>query len=81
LAAGVHAGPAQAELEQGECTVEKQADVPVEMRDGTILMADVYRPQGEGTFPVLLQRLPYDKAAAQTYVYVNCPPFRPDSSA
>ena len=55
LAAGVHAGPALAELEQGECALEKQADVPVEMRDGTILMADVYRPQEEGTYPVLLQ--------------------------
>ena len=31
------------------------------MRDGTILFADVYRPDGPGPFPVLLQRTPYDK--------------------
>ena len=31
------------------------------MRDGTVLSADVYRPQGEESYPVLLQRTPYDK--------------------
>ncbi|WP_078428226.1 CocE/NonD family hydrolase [Alkalihalobacterium alkalinitrilicum] len=31
------------------------------MRDGTTLYADVYRPDGEGKFPVLLQRIPYNK--------------------
>ncbi|MDT0566272.1 CocE/NonD family hydrolase [Streptomyces sp. DSM 3412] len=38
-----------------------QFDVPVEMRDGTVLRADVYRPAGEGPWPVLLTRLPYGK--------------------
>lgn len=36
-------------------------DVPVPMRDGTVLRADVYRPVAEGTFPVLLCRHPYGK--------------------
>jgi putative CocE/NonD family hydrolase len=36
-------------------------DVPVPMRDGTILRADVYRPSGPGRYPVLLKRTPYDK--------------------
>ena len=36
-------------------------DVPVEMRDGTVLRADVYRPDSDATWPVLLQRTPYDK--------------------
>lgn len=31
------------------------------MRDGVILYADVYRPNEEGAFPVLLTRLPYSK--------------------
>lgn len=31
------------------------------MRDGTILRANVYRPAGEGRWPVLLTRLPYGK--------------------
>jgi uncharacterized protein len=53
-------------------------DVKVAMRDGVFLRADVYRPQAEGKFPVLLQRTPYDKrnfafglkAAARGYVVV-----------
>jgi uncharacterized protein len=39
--------------------------VPAEMRDSTILRADVYRPSSGGPFPVILTRLPYDKAQAQ----------------
>ena len=31
------------------------------MRDGTHLVADVYRPDAEGRFPTLLQRTPYDR--------------------
>ena len=38
-------------------------DVPVPMRDGTVLLADVYRPDGPGAWPALLQHTPYDKAA------------------
>ena len=40
-------------------TVETNLSVP--MRDGVKLYADVYRPEGQGPFPVLLQRTPYDK--------------------
>ncbi|HLQ28439.1 MAG TPA: CocE/NonD family hydrolase [Ktedonobacteraceae bacterium] len=36
-------------------------DVPAKMRDGTVLRANVYRPVGEGKWPVLLTRLPYGK--------------------
>jgi uncharacterized protein len=36
-------------------------DVAMKARDGVILRADVYRPDGAGRFPVLLSRLPYDK--------------------
>ena len=35
--------------------------VPVRMRDGTTLYADVYRPDGSGQYPTLLSRTPYDK--------------------
>ncbi len=44
-------------------------DVPARMRDGVILYADVYRPEGKGPFPVLLMRTPYDKTQALTSVY------------
>ncbi len=36
-------------------------DVPCETRDGTVLRADVYRPNDKGSWPVLLCRTPYDK--------------------
>src|SRR5215831_12063643 len=36
-------------------------DVAMTTRDGVILRADVYRPDGPGRFPALLSRLPYDK--------------------
>lgn len=36
-------------------------DVPATMRDGTVLRANIYRPAGEGRWPVLLTRLPYGK--------------------
>jgi putative CocE/NonD family hydrolase len=45
--------------------VTLQRDVPCRMRDGVTLYADVYRPQGEGPFPVILMRLPYDKTSAE----------------
>ncbi len=34
------------------------------MRDGVVLVADIYRPDTELKFPVLLQRTPYNRAGA-----------------
>src|SRR5215208_5607226 len=45
--------------------VTVQCNVPARMRDGVTLYADVYRPVGEGPFPVILMRLPYDKTQAE----------------
>jgi uncharacterized protein len=42
-------------------TVILDRDVPIPLRDGTVTMADVYRPSAEGRYPVLVQRTPYDK--------------------
>lgn len=36
-------------------------DVAVPMRDGAVLRADLYRPAGDGRFPVLVFRTPYGK--------------------
>ena len=44
-----------------DVVVQTEFDVPVTMRDGTVLRANVYRPAGEGRWPVLLTRLPYGK--------------------
>ncbi len=51
----------------GGVTVER--DVAATMRDGTVLRADVYRPEAPGRYPVLLQRTPYDKTVAQQITY------------
>jgi putative CocE/NonD family hydrolase len=39
--------------------IDKNLSVP--MRDGVVLRADLFRPAGDGPFPVLLQRTPYNK--------------------
>ena len=36
-------------------------DVPIEMDDGLVLRADVYRPAGEGQYPVMMSHGPYGK--------------------
>jgi putative CocE/NonD family hydrolase len=44
-----------------------EIDVEVAMRDGVMLRADIYRPPGDGPFPVLLYRTPYGKQFAVEY--------------
>ena len=42
-------------------TLIVERDIEARMRDGTVLRADVYRPDSEGPLPVLLQdRLQYN---------------------
>lgn len=45
----------------GPHTVAKETGVRAAMRDGVELVADVYRPEADGTFPVLLTRTPYNR--------------------
>jgi putative CocE/NonD family hydrolase len=40
-----------------------ERDVMAPARDGVLLATDIYRPDGAGSFPVLLERTPYDKSA------------------
>ena len=54
-----------------EAGIIVERDVPVPMRDGVILRANVYRPADGRPAPVLLLRLPYDKEIAQAYVYAH----------
>ena len=42
--------------------IQLERDVSATMRDGVLLRGDVYRPKGDGKFPVLMQRTPYNKA-------------------
>ena len=50
-------------------------NVPIEMRDGTVLRGDIYRPDAESQFPTMLMRTPYDKLAARNLIYED--PLRP----
>ena len=49
-------------LAHAEVRVDRNVAVP--MRDGVILRADLYRPEAEGSFPVLVFRTPYGKHGA-----------------
>ncbi|HEX8151063.1 MAG TPA: CocE/NonD family hydrolase [Pyrinomonadaceae bacterium] len=45
----------------GRFEVAVENGVRVKMRDGVTLAADLYRPKGEGKFPVLVERTPYSR--------------------
>lgn len=42
-------------------SVKVDRNVRIAMRDGTHLAADLYRPDAEGRFPIILSRTPYDR--------------------
>jgi putative CocE/NonD family hydrolase len=52
-------------------SVQVERGVKATMRDGTVLRADIYRPEGSGRFPVLLQRTPYNKAGGAAFGYLG----------
>ena len=52
---------AQSEIRDG---MQIDWDAPIEMDDGIVLRADVFRPVGEGRHPVILTYGPYAKGAA-----------------
>jgi len=49
----------------------KETCVPITMRDGTRLMADIYRPKSSQPVPVLIYRTPYGKHAAAEYYSIH----------
>jgi putative CocE/NonD family hydrolase len=46
---------------QSAADVVVERNAAMKTRDGVTLKADIYRPAGDGQFPVLLQRTPYNK--------------------
>ncbi len=57
--------------ESGALGVIVEKDVPVPMRDGVVLRANVFRPDGPGEYPGLLLRTPYGKAEEGFERYVR----------
>jgi uncharacterized protein len=49
--------------------VKLEGGVVAKMRDGVAFRADIYRPDSDGKFPVLLQRTPYNKAETVDFGY------------
>jgi hypothetical protein len=71
--------PAVSAWNQSPADIVVERGVAMKTRDGVTLRADIYRPAVDGSFPVLLQRTPYDKnngaefarkAAARGYLVV-----------
>ena len=59
--------PASAQAPEAAApSVVVEKNVPATMRDGTILRADVYRPDAPGRYPVVLRRTPYSKNAGSS---------------
>src|ERR1700735_5029283 len=58
LAVASLAAPA---LAQPAADIVIEHNVAMNTRDGVTLKADVYRPAGDGSFPLLLERTPYNK--------------------
>ena len=55
----------------GALGIITETDVAVPMRDGVVLRANVFRPDGEGPYPGLLLRTPYGKPAGGHDRYVR----------
>ena len=52
-------------------SIKIETNVAVSMRDGVTLYSDVYRPDGPGPFPVILERTPYDKSSPLTMMMLD----------
>ncbi len=60
--------PDTGEIVESAAAMVMEHDVAVPMRDGTILRADIYRPNDTDQFPVLVYRTPYGKhSTVQSY--------------
>jgi hypothetical protein len=61
LTAGLLPGISAWGQEASAANIVIERNVAMKTRDGVALRTDVYRPAGEGNFPVLLVRTPYNK--------------------
>lgn len=55
----------------GEQSIRIDLDVAVAMRDGVVLRADVFRPDGADAHPALVVRMPYNKSLPRYYTYFD----------
>ena len=58
-------------MNTGDSEVHIAFNVPARMRDGTVLLANVFTPAGNGPFPVALSRTPYSKDLVTSFPYLD----------
>jgi uncharacterized protein len=58
---------AYAAWSQSVADIVVERNVVMKTRDGVSLRADIYHPAGNGKYPVLLERTPYNKAGAEDF--------------
>ncbi len=63
-----------ASLSQPQHNTVFEENLEIPMRDGTILRANITRPDADGPFPVLLERTPYNKGRSSE-IAVGSPEF------
>jgi hypothetical protein len=61
IAVAATLAPCVLALGQAAPQIVVEKNVAMKARDGVTLRADIYRPAGDGSFPVLLTRTPYNK--------------------
>ncbi len=54
-----------------QTTICMDRNVPMEMRDNTVLRADIYRPDGRNRHPAILVRTPYSKLRSASTDFLN----------
>ncbi len=67
LALAATLSPCVSALGQTAPQIVIEKNVAMKARDGVTLRADIYRPAGDGAFPVLLTRTPYNKDGAASF--------------
>ncbi len=63
--------PGAAAWNQAPSDVIVEHDVAMKTRDGVTLYADIYRPAGDASFPVLLTRTPYNKTGSSDFGHMG----------
>lgn len=58
-------------MKEGQLGIVVEENVDVPMRDGVLLRANVFRPEGSGKYPGLLLRTPYGKPVGGMERYVR----------
>jgi putative CocE/NonD family hydrolase len=54
-----------------QTSIRMDRDVPMAMRDGTVLRADIYRPEDNDRHPAILVRTPYNKLLSGNSDFLN----------